>query len=54
MDIDRALQSMREWVQEVTDNPFRHDVSEIDAAEQFAALDQWLSTGGFRPDAWYR
>jgi len=45
MDPNVALANLRELCAEPEEHP-----NEI--AEQFEALDTWLSQGGFRPTAW--
>ncbi len=50
MDPEVALSMLRAWVERVIEDA--DNESETEAAQQFAALDGWLSRGGFNPRAW--
>lgn len=54
MDPNQALEDIRSAAREA--DYALHDISRLLAyarmAEHFEALDQWLSKGGFLPDAW--
>lgn len=53
MDPNEALKRLRHWAGDVLDmNQDGASVPEIEAAEQFRALDEWLAGGGFLPDDW--
>lgn len=61
MDPDEALRLLREYASEVTnarDDDLREDPdgecwsNELHLAMAFFDLDEWLSKGGFLPDAW--
>ncbi len=55
MDPDEALTQMRRLTQDALDgNRLEHDPEELLQAlgEQFQALDEFLSKGGFKPKAW--
>lgn len=54
MDPNEALLQLRDWATRVL-APHQGDVyslDEMNRAEQFQSLDQWLSKGGFLPDDW--
>ena len=55
MDPNAALEACRQAVAVMQDET-ADDGDRLDAgdrlAEHFAALDEWLSRGGFAPDAW--
>jgi hypothetical protein len=56
MDPNETLRELREAVSDYRD-PMRRSGVEYAAAtvvEKFAALDAWLTQGGFLPDAWQR
>lgn len=58
MDPNEALKNAREAVRLVralSDGIVEEDVlldAASDLADAFAALDEWLARGGFKPDAW--
>jgi hypothetical protein len=51
MDPDRALEDLRSYVRNVR-HLSRDDA--LDALELFGELDNWLTAGGFVPNAWHR
>lgn len=54
MDPDAALATLREQAKQAEWLHSREEVMAAlgDMAEQFEALDQWLTKGGFLPEAW--
>jgi hypothetical protein len=54
MDPDATLKALRELAAQTTHGLDSESLSVIayQQAELFAALDQWLQSGGFLPDAW--
>lgn len=54
MDPDEALKRCRELAKRVEDATYAEEceVAGLDLAEQFKALDEWLSKGGFAPREW--
>lgn len=48
MDPNTLLQHLREWAMSALEN----NDPEVDAANAFLDLDEWLSKGGFVPKAW--
>ena len=52
MDPNAAHELLREWVRRALDNPQSSNAYELDAAQAFAELDQWLTNGGFLPRPW--
>lgn len=51
MDPNAALANLRTMVKEALDDPAA-EVSLVELAEQFNALDHWIEKGGFLPDDW--
>jgi hypothetical protein len=56
MDPDEALKNARRAVKRYIDeqDPQRLALASADLVDAFAALDGWLSKGGFLPQAWAR
>lgn len=56
MDPNTALKQLRFLVARAHAASLRTDISVIadEMADVFNGLDNWLSTGGFLPDAWRR
>lgn len=56
MDINTALEEMRQWVREMDRRTTAGEQVTLDefveVLEQFEAIDGWLSSGGFLPEAW--
>jgi hypothetical protein len=53
MDPEVLLARLRALVEQVTKSAGRgHTVEEREFAENFSALDEWLSHGGFAPMEW--
>ena len=56
MDPNESLKQLRAWSTAVlrrADTPgLRAEAWEVEAAEAFQALDQWLCAGGFKPRDW--
>ena len=52
MDPNDTLSALRESVKNVYDGPGLSGDYVFELAEQITALDEWLSGGGFLPDAW--
>lgn len=54
MDPNEALANMRRWIAAVNEAKTRDDLAicAVDLAQAAEALDEWLSGGGFPPDAW--
>ena len=53
MDPNAALQTLKEWATKAA-VAGSYDETEWAAVEAFDALDDWLSAGGFLPEAWQR
>ena len=58
MDPDVALANARQAATEIFEALDTGDVQSLDTsasnlAESFQALDEWLTSGGFLPDAWH-
>jgi hypothetical protein len=51
MDVNMALENARAAAEEVAKIRYRHG-SVTQMLDSFEALDQWLSRGGFLPNAW--
>jgi hypothetical protein len=51
MDPDKALQTLRAYVAGVSEGD---QPEHLEMCEQFQALDEWLSKGGFLPGPWQR
>lgn len=57
MDINKLLETLRELSQLANDDSVLKRTRQLAAeemAEHFANLDEWLSKGGFKPEAWAR
>jgi hypothetical protein len=56
MDPNATLAMLRSLVRKVQDsNMDTHPLDRLDQfAEHFEALDEWIESGGFLPDAWTR
>jgi hypothetical protein len=52
MDPNETLKSIRDLAAEILRNDGYDRVAGDRLAEEVTALDKWLSTGGFLPDAW--
>lgn len=53
MDPNTALQTLREQAKDLTRDSDYADAADVqEVVEQFEALDEWLSKGGFAPAAW--
>lgn len=56
MDPNKALADLREAVKAITEDDFccadHGELAGQDLAEKFAALDEWLTKGGFPPNVW--
>lgn len=56
MDPNTALDRLRELARQLLDGNHIDDIAAlalaVGACEQFEALDQWLSNGGFKPKEW--
>jgi hypothetical protein len=55
MDPNKCLQDIRKAIDAISESLVEGGVDEADAealADHVAALDAWLSMGGFLPDAW--
>lgn len=52
MDPNEALRQLRELVHTCLYSEDEAPDIATDLAQQFEALDEWLSKGGFPPDAW--
>lgn len=53
MDPNAALAALREQAAALTADGDYADAQDVEAfVEQFQALDEWLSKGGFLPSAW--
>ncbi len=55
MDPDVALAEIREALERIAENstsPYWRSYAYLRVAERVAALDEWISKGGFLPAAW--
>jgi hypothetical protein len=53
MDPNKALTTIREVIAGILDGSGACEVHELDEmAESFQALDEWITKGGFLPEAW--
>lgn len=52
MDPNAALELLREWAERVINDPSYRPRGELDAAQAWQDLDQWLTKGGFLPRPW--
>ena len=53
MDIDATLTELRELLAAAGENMLTSDQN-LRVLDLFEAMDDWLSGGGYLPDAWYR
>lgn len=56
MDPNQALADLREALRRMgaATEPWEYENAAAEAGEHIAGLDEWLSKGGFLPEAWRR
>lgn len=52
MDPNEVLRLLRELTETADADEYAANQLYVEVAEKFRALDEWMSKGGFLPDAW--